>query len=79
MFFVALKPDKTPLGIYPDQPSAQQAIAAAEPDVIEQGRYQIHPITSPKDADALKIKVNIHYRLEKFENGQLIEVLEGEG
>lgn len=79
MFFVAMKPDKTPLGVYPNMQAAQVAIADAEPDVIEQGKYKIHPITSPGDADALKIKLNIHYRLDKFEGGNLVETLEGEG
>lgn len=81
--YVALKPDRTPLGIYPDMGAAQTAIAVDEPCVIRQGLYQIHPISSPKDADALKLKVEIHYRLEKFEGdyvGQApIEVLEGVG
>jgi hypothetical protein len=80
VFFVALRQDKTPLGIYPDMKAAQDAIAAEEPDVIIQGRYRIHPIEGPKDADVLKIKLNIHYRLDKFdEAGNLIETLEGEG
>lgn len=81
--YVALKPDKTPLGIYPDMGAAQAAIAVDEPCVIRQGLYQIHPIQTPKDADALKLKINIHYRLEKFEGdyaGQApVEVIEGVG
>jgi hypothetical protein len=81
--YVALKPDKTPLGIYPDMGAAQTAIAADEPCIIRQGLYQIHPIQSPKDADALKLKIQIHYRLEKFYGdytGQTpVEVIEGEG
>jgi hypothetical protein len=81
--YAALKPDKTPLGIYPDMTSAQQAIAIDEPDVLKQALYQIHPISVPSDADALKLKINIHYRLEKFDGdyvGQApVEVLEGEG
>lgn len=79
-FFVALKPDKTPLGIYGDMGAAQVAIAESEPCVLRQALYQIHPIRAPKDADALKLKVNIQYRLEKFDAaGNLLEVLEGEG
>jgi hypothetical protein len=81
--YVALKPDKSPLGIYPDMREAQKAIAIDEPCIIKQGLYQIHPIQSPKDADALKLKIDIHYRLEKFEGdytGQApIEVIEGVG
>ncbi len=81
--YVALKPDKTPLGIYPDMGAAQAAIATDEPCIIRQGLYQIHPIREPKDADALKLKLNIHYRLEKFDGeceGQLpVEVIEGVG
>lgn len=81
--YVALKPDKTPLGIYPDMGLAQAAIADDEPCIIKQGLYQIHPIRTQGDADALKLKVQIHYRLEKFEGectGQApVEVIEGEG
>lgn len=84
--YVALKPDKTPLGIYPDMGSAQDAIAIDEPDIIRQGLYQIHPIRTQGDADALKLKINIHYRLEKFDGdytgqaGQApVEILEGVG
>lgn len=81
--FVALKPDKTPLGIYPDMGAAQTAIAADEPCIVKQGLYQIHPISTQGDADALKLKVQIHYRLEKFDGdyaGQApVEVIEGVG
>jgi hypothetical protein len=81
--YVALKPDKTPLGIYPDMGAAQAAIAIDEPCIIKQGLYQIHPISTPKDADALKLKIEIHYCLEKFDGdyvGQApVEVHEGVG
>jgi hypothetical protein len=81
--YVALKPNKTPLGIYPDMGAAQAAIAIDEPCVIRQGLYQIHPISTPRDADALKLKIEIHYCLEKFDGdyaGQApVEVLEGVG
>jgi hypothetical protein len=82
MFFAALKPDKTPLGAYPSMKAAQDAIAADEPDVLRQSQYQIHPIQSPADADALKLKVCVHWKLEKFDGefaGQApAEVLEGD-
>lgn len=81
--YVALKPDKSPLGIYSDMGTAQLAIAADEPCIIKQGLYQIHPIQSPKDVDALKLKLNIHFCLEKFDGdftGQApVEVIEGVG
>jgi hypothetical protein len=81
--YVALKPDKSPLGIYPDMGAAQAAIAVDERCIIKQGLYQIHPISSQKDADALKLKINIHYCLEKFDGDyagqQPVEVLEGVG
>jgi hypothetical protein len=81
--YVAQKPDKSPLGIYPDMGAAQAAIAVDEPCIIKQGLYQIHPISSQKDADALKLKINIHYCLEKFDGDyagqQPVEVLEGVG
>jgi hypothetical protein len=60
--YVALKPDKTPLGIYSDMGEAQGAIAIDEPCIIKQGLYQIHPIRTPRDAEALKL--NLHWKIE---------------
>lgn len=81
--FVALKPDKTPLGLYPDMKAAQDGIAADEPDVVKQSAYQIHPIADPKDLDRLKLKLLVHFKLEKFEGegtcGKLLEVIEYDG
>lgn len=78
--YAALKPDRSPLGIYPDMASAQQAIAADEPDVLKQSLYQIHPISAPRDVDALSLKLKIHFELVKFDlDGNVIEIREGEG
>lgn len=65
MFFVALKPDKSPLGIYADMRSAQEAIAVDEPDIVKQGTYQIHPIADPSDAERLNLKVLWKIEIEK--------------
>lgn len=78
--FVALRPDKSPLGLYPDMRAAQEAIAQAEPDVIAQGRYQIHPIKEPADAARLNVKLIYDLTLEKFDqDGRLLEVIEYHG
>lgn len=83
LVFVALKPDKTPLGVYPTLKEAQEGIAFYEPDVMAQCQFQIHPIRSSQDAEQLKLKVQIHYCLEKYDGeyvGQApVEVLTGEG
>lgn len=83
MFFVALTPERKPLGLYRSMREAQEAIAAAEPDVVRQGTYQIHPIGGQRDADQAGLKLSVHYRLEKFDGdyvGQApVEVIEGEG
>lgn len=82
LLYVVLKPDKTPLPApYLSMADAQIAIAEIEPDVLAQAAYQIHPIASPADAERLKIKVQIDWKLEKFDGeyvGQApTEVLEG--
>jgi hypothetical protein len=82
VLFVVLKPDKTPLPTpFVTMAEAQGAIAEIEPDIIVQGTYQIHPIQGPQDAERLKIKVSVAWKLEKFEGeytGQEpFEVLEG--
>lgn len=81
VFFAALKPDGKPLGAYESMLAAQEAIAIAEPDILVQSKYQIHPINEPQDADRLKLKVQIDWKLEKFDGeftGQSpVEVLEG--
>lgn len=81
--YAALKPDRSPLGIYADMPAAQLAIATVEPDVIKQSLYQIHPIGDSRDADALNLKIQVHYCLEKFDGtytGQEpVEVITGDG
>lgn len=82
MLFVVLKPDKTPMERpFVDMGEAQDAIKAVEPDIVEQGKYQIHPINDPKDADRLRLKINVAWKLEKFEGEYVgqepLEVLEG--
>lgn len=83
MAFVALKPDKTPLGLYPDMKAAQDGVALAEPDIVKQGQYQIHPVADPGDLDRLNLKLQLHFKLEKFEGegtgGRLLEVIEYDG
>ena len=82
IIYAVLNPDKTPMGAYPDMKAAQEAIAEAEPDIVLQGLYQIHPLQHTKDAERLNLKVCVHWRLEKFEGeyaGQEpFEVLEGD-
>jgi hypothetical protein len=87
MIYVALRPQTgpkpDPLGVYVSMKAAQDAIAEAEPNVLLQALYQIHPLASQKDADALYLKVTCAYRLEKF-NGEYVgqeptEVIEGVG
>jgi hypothetical protein len=70
--FAAVKPDKSPLGLFITMKDAQDAIAADEPDIIKQGQYQIHPI--PEDPDeaqdllgVLKLKIVETWKVEKFD------------
>jgi hypothetical protein len=82
VLYVVLKPDKTPLPApYLSMGDAQAAIAEIEPDVIAQCGYQIHPLESAQDAERLKIKIQVDWKLEKFDGeyvGQApTETLEG--
>lgn len=79
--YVVLRPDKTPMAEpFVNMADAQKAIAALEPDVIAQGAYQIHPITSFEDLKRLNVKPMEKVRLEKFDGeyvGQApVEVVE---
>lgn len=68
MKYVAMRPDKrTPLGIYEDMRSAQEAVALAEPDLLLQCEYQIHPVKDQSDLTRLKLKVIEVWTLEKFD------------
>lgn len=81
MLYVVLRPDKTPLSEpFLDMGEAQRAIEHLESDTKVRETYQIHPISGPADAEALKIKVIETWTLEKFDGeyvGQApVEVVE---
>lgn len=81
LFFVVLKPDKKPLETpFLTMADAQQGIAALEPDVLEQSKYQIHPIHQWSDLRQLSVKPMEKVKLEKFDGeyvGQApVEVIE---
>jgi len=66
MFYVVLKPDKTPMeSPFLSMQEAQQAVAAIEPDIVLQAKYQIHPLADAKDAERLSIKVLWKIEIEK--------------
>lgn len=65
---------------FADMAAAQMEILQREPDVVEQAKWQIHPIETPAQADAARLRVNLTYTLEKYdERGELIERITGEG
>lgn len=81
MFYVVLRPDKTPMqSPFLDTTTAQTAIAAEEPDVLKQAKYQIHPIHKLDDLKTLHVKHRETVRIEKFDGdyvGQApVEVVE---
>lgn len=81
MFFVVLKPDKTPLeSPFMTMAAAQDAIAAAEPDIVLQSNYRIHPIHNLSDLKSLGVKHRETVVIEKFDGeyvGQApVEVVE---
>ncbi len=81
MFYVVLKPDKTPMeSPFLVMADAQTAIAEAEPDIVLQGKYSIHPIHNLSDLKALGVKHRETVTIEKFDGeyvGQApVEVIE---
>ncbi len=58
---------------------AQERIAELEPDIVEQGKWQIHPLDSQEDCERARIKMVWKLKLEKFEGETLVETIEREG
>lgn len=81
LFYVVLKPDKTPLQTpFLTMADAQSEIDAVEPDVLERSKYQIHPISQLSDLRQLSVKPCEKITIEKFDGeyvGQApVEVIE---
>jgi hypothetical protein len=81
LFYVVLKPDKTPLQTpFLSMADAQQEIDAVEQDVLERSKYQIHPISQLSDLRQLSVKPCEKITIEKFDGeyvGQApVEVIE---
>lgn len=81
MFFVVLKPDKTPMeSPFMTMADAQAEIARVEPDIVLQSNYRIHPIHNLSDLKALNVKHRETVVIEKFDGefvGQApVEVVE---
>jgi hypothetical protein len=79
MIFAVRAPDGSVMGGKASMREAQDWISELEPDVLEQGKWQIHPIASPEDAERAQIKLCWTLKLEKFEGEQCVEVIEREG
>lgn len=81
LFYVVLKPDKTPLQTpFLTMADAQNEIDAVEPDVLERSKYQIHPISQLSDLRQLSVKPCEKITVEKFDGEYVgqppVEVLE---
>jgi hypothetical protein len=81
LFYVVLKPDKTPLQTpFLTMKQAQDEIDAVEPVLLERSKYQIHPISQLSDLRQLSVKPCEKIRVEKFDGeyvGQApVEVIE---
>jgi hypothetical protein len=81
LFYVVLKPDKTPLQTpFLTMADAQKEIEAVEPGVLERSKYQIHPISQLSDLRQLSVKPCEKITIEKFDGeyvGQApVEVIE---
>ncbi len=68
MFYVVLKPDKTPMeSPFVTMEDAQKGVAAVEPDIVLQSNYRIHPIHNLSDLKALGVKHRETVIIEKFD------------
>lgn len=81
MFYVVLKPDKTPMeSPFMTMADAQAAVAQAEPDIVLQSNFRIHPIHNLSDLKALSVTQRETVVIEKFDGeyvGQApVEVIE---
>lgn len=81
LFYCVLKPDKKPLETpFLTMQAAQEAVAAIEPDIIEQGKYRICPISKLSDLRDLNVRPCETVVIEKFDGeyvGQApVEVVE---
>jgi hypothetical protein len=81
LFYVVLKPDKTPVDSpFLDMKSAQDEIDKIEPDPVVRSKYQIHPISQLSDLRQIGVKPCEKITLEKFDGeyvGQApVEVIE---
>jgi predicted secreted hydrolase len=79
MIYAVRAPDGSVPGARVSMAEAQQWIAEMEPDVLRQADWQIHPIDSPADAEAAKVRLQWHIRLDKFEGDALVETIERQG
>ncbi len=80
--FAIRKPDGSVLpAAEPSMKAAQDRIAELEPDVLLQAKWQIHPISSRRDAEAARIDMHWTLTVEKFDGatGELVETVEREG
>lgn len=81
MFFVVLKPDKTPMeSPFMTMADAQAAVAQAEPDIVLQSNYRIHPIHQISELKTLGVKHRETVTIEKFDGEYVgqppVEVIE---
>jgi hypothetical protein len=81
LFFVVMKPDKTPVDSpFLDMKSAQDEIERIEPDLLMRSKYQIHPISQLSDLRQIGVRPCEKITLEKFDGeyiGQApVEVIE---
>lgn len=81
LFYVVMKPDKTPVETpFLSQSAAQDAIGALEPDVMKQSNYVIYPISKLSDLRDINVKPCETATIEKYDGeyvGQApVEVIE---
>jgi hypothetical protein len=81
LFYVVMKPDKTPVETpFLSMGEAQQEIEAIEPDVLRRNHYVIYPISKLSDLRDINVKPCESIVLEKFDGeyvGQApVEVIE---
>lgn len=66
MLYAIVNPAGVPVGARLSMADAQAFIAEQEPDVLLQGKWKIHPISSPEDAEKARLKIVWTLELKKF-------------
>jgi hypothetical protein len=79
VIYVVVDPNEKVSATRASMREAQEWIAEHEPDILEQNKWHIYPVDPQNMGDSARFKLKWHIKVEKFEDGQLVETIEREG